>query len=296
MKAILDIGVVAVTVLMMGAVGMELEGRHLRAIMRRKGTVLLTLATQAVILPALGVGLTRAMALPPELTAGILLLAACPVGDIANVYTLLARANVALSVTVNTLSILLAAGTMALIFEAYDHVLGAHFVFAVPTPALLGRLLLLLVLPVLAGSSLRHLAPTFAETHAKAVHAASVAGIAFLLMYVMVTQHERLAAEWQQTALVAAGFMGVALLAGLTFGRLLRLSNEDTVTVGIGFAVRNVGLASAIAITLLNRIEYAVFAVLYFLTEVPLLLGAVGVSRLFRAPAVPHADLSHNSR
>jgi len=150
MKAILDIGVLCVTVLMMGAVGMELEGRHLRAVMRQMGALVLTLTTQAVILPALGSGLTRALALPPDLSAGIFLLAVRPVGDIANVYTLLARANVVLSVTLNAVSILLAAGTMAVVFEAYDHLLGAHFVFAVPTPTLLGPLLLMLVLPVLA--------------------------------------------------------------------------------------------------------------------------------------------------
>jgi hypothetical protein len=34
------------------------------------------------------------------------------------------------------------------------------------------------------------------------------------------------------------------------------------------FAVRNVALASAIAITLLNRVDYAVFAAVYFLVEV----------------------------
>lgn len=67
--------------------------------------------------------------------------------------------------------------------------------FAVPTPTLIGRLLLMLVVPVLAGSSLRRLAPGFAETQAKSVHGASIAGIAFLLVYVMVTQRERLAAE-----------------------------------------------------------------------------------------------------
>jgi BASS family bile acid:Na+ symporter len=294
MKAILDIGVVCVTVLMMAAVGMELEGRHFRAVARRKGALVLTLVAQAVVLPALGFGLIRAMALPPDLSAGILLLAACPVGDIANVYTLLARANVALSVTVNTLSILFSVVTMAGIFEAYGHLLGEHFVFAVPTPTLLVRLLLMLVLPVLAGSSLRRFAPGFAETHAKSVHGASIAGIAFLLVYVMVTQRTRLAAEWQQTAVVAGMFMGLALLVGLAIAWLLRLSREDSVTVGILFAVRNVALASAIAITLLNRVEYAVFAVVYFLTEVPLLLGVVAVYRCWWTPAAPQADLSRN--
>jgi len=265
-------------------------------VMQRKGALVLMVVAQAVVLPALGFLLTRAMALPPDLSAGILLLAACPVGDIANVYTLLARANVALSLAMNALSILFAAGTMAAIFEAYGHLLGERFVFAIPTPTLLARLLLMLVLPVLAGSSLRRFAPGFAETHAKSVHRASLAGIAILLVYVMVTQRSRLAAEWQQTAVVAAAFMGLALLAGLVFSRLLWVSKEDRVTVGIGFAVRNVALASAVAITLLNRIEYAVFAVVYFLTEVPLLLGVVAVSRCRHPPAVPQEVLSRTSR
>ncbi len=296
MKAILDIAVVCIIVLMMGAVGMELEGRHIREVTRRKGTLILTPAAQAVVLPALGFLMTRAMALPSDLTAGILLLAACPVGDIAIVYTLLARANVALSVAVNALSIVLSAATMAVAFEAYDHLLGAHFAFAVPTPTLLMRSMLMLMLPVLAGVSLRRLAPGFVETYSKSVHGASLAGIAFLVAYVMLTQRTQLAAEWQQTAVASVVFIGLALLTGLALGRLLRLPREDGVTVGIGFAVRNVALASAIAITLLNRIDYAVFAVVYFLTEVPLLLGVVAAYRTWWTPAVRRADLADSTQ
>ena len=119
---------------------------------------------------------------------------------------------------------------------------------------------------------LRRLAPGFAGAHAKSAHGASLAGIAFLLVYVMVTQWPR----------VAAAFMGLALLAGLAFARVLRLSKEDSVAAGIGFALRNVPLASAVAITLLNHIEYAVFAVVYFLTEVPLLVDVVAAYRFRR--------------
>ena len=49
--------------------------------------------------------------------------------------------------------------------------------------------------------------------------------------------------------------------------------------------------AMAIAVTLLNRIDYAVFAVVYFLTEVPLLLGTVAVYRRWRLPAVQQAEI-----
>ena len=90
--------------------------------------------------------------------------------------------------------------------------------------------------------------------------------------------------------------MGLALLVGLALARFLRLSKEDSVTVGIGFAVRNVALASAVAITLLKHVEYAVFAVVYFLTEVPLLLGVVAVFRCCCTPPAPQVDLSRNPR
>jgi hypothetical protein len=43
MKGILDVGVVCVLVLMMGAVGMALERRHFRAVLQRKGTLVLIL-------------------------------------------------------------------------------------------------------------------------------------------------------------------------------------------------------------------------------------------------------------
>ena len=48
--------------------------------------------------------------------------------------------------------------------------------------------------------------------------------------------------------------------------------------------------------TPLNRIEYAVFAVVYFLTEVPLLLGLVAVYRTWWTPQVRRADLPGNTR
>jgi BASS family bile acid:Na+ symporter len=296
MKAMLDIGILGVIVLMMTAVGMELEARHFRTVAQRKGALFLTLAAQAAILPALGFGLSRVLALPPHIGAGILLVAACPVGDIVNLYALLARTNLALSVSMNALSILGAAATMAVVFEAYEHLLEAPFAFAVPTLTLLLRMILVLVVPLFAGMAIRSVRPEFVERHGRTAHRVALAGVALLVVYVVVSQWERLIVEWRQTAVAAAAFVALSLLVGLAFGGLLRLPREDGVTVGISFAVRHVALASAIAVTLLNRVEYAVFAVVYFLVEVPLLLGAVALYRICWAPAAPRTELPGTPR
>jgi bile acid:Na+ symporter, BASS family len=290
-KTLANLGIFGVTVMMMVAVGMELQTGHFREMAGRKRTLVLILTLQPAVLPLLAFALTHFMALPAHIRAGILLLAACPVGDVANFYALLARANVALSVTLNILSCLLSVVTMAAVFQGYDHLLGERFVFAVPTPSLILRLTLMVALPVLAGMGIRQFRPSWVERHARLVRQAGLGGLALLMIYVMATQWARFAADWQHTALAGALFMALALLCGWAFATMLRLRPKDGATVSITFAVRNVALAAAIAITLLNRIEYGVFATVYLLTEVPLLLVVAGICRrwVVRGPqaAVP---------
>ena len=286
MKAVLDLGVVAINVLIMMTVGMALEGRDFRGLGRQKRAAAVTLAAQVIFLPGLALVLTRWLALPAHLSAGLLLVAACPVGDIANLYTFLARGEVALSVTVTTISCLLSALTMALVFEAYDHLLGVHFAFAVPSKAILLRLTLIVVVPVLAGMALRRLQPQLVRQHANNLRNASIVGLGLLMAYVIASRWEQVRADWQQTALAGALFVLLAMMIGLAVGRILRLGAGGVMTMGLMFAARNVALATLIAVTLLNKVEYAVFAVVYFLTEVPLLLAAVALHRVRRAPGM----------
>lgn len=268
----------------MVTVGMELEARDFREVVRRKGALLGVLLVPAVLLPLLAFALARSLALPPHLTAGILLLAACPVGDIANFYTLLARGNVALSVSVNTLSCLFSVGTMAVAFGLYDRLLGQRYALALPTPVLVMQLTLLVVLPVAAGIAVRRWKPAWVAAHRRTLRALCLAGIAFVLLYVLANRWAQVSDGWRQTALAGLVFMAAALAMGLALARVLRFSARDSITVGIVCAVRNVALAGAIAVSLLNRIDFAEVAAVYFLIEVPLLLSVAGAYRRWQNP------------
>jgi predicted Na+-dependent transporter len=83
------------------------------------------------------------------------------------------------------------------------------------------------------------------ERHARLVRNAGLGGLALLMLYVIATQRERFAADWQHTALAGALFMLLALLCGWAFARMLRLTLRDSVTISITFAVRNVALGLA---------------------------------------------------
>jgi BASS family bile acid:Na+ symporter len=294
-KTWLDIGVLCVIILMMTAVGMEVAAQQFSAVAKQKRTLLLMLAAQAALLPASAIALTRLFGLPPYVGTGLLLIAACPIGDIANFYVVLARTNAALSVSLNALSVAGSALSMAAVFAMYEHLLGTPFMLTAPTPTLIGRSLGLLVVPLLAGMAIRHYWPAGVARYGPALHCLIVFLIAAQLWYVLESQRELVAAHWRQTASAAAVFILVALGAGFAIGGLLRISSADRFTIGIGFAVRNVAIAVAIAIAILDRIEFAGFAVVYFLIEVPLLLAAVAIYRMWGNPAGMSLATAHKS-
>ena len=64
----------------------------------------------------------------------------------------------------------------------------------------------------------------------------------------------------------------------------------DRFTIAVGFGSRNLGVAMAVAVSLLGRVEFARFAYTYFLAELPLMLIAVALfRRQHRGVIVPAA-------
>ena len=82
----------------------------------------------------------------------------------------------------------------------------------------------------------------------------------------------------------------MTLLSGLAFAAGWATGwaggdRTDRFTVGLVFVVRNVGVATAVAVTVLGRLEFAVFAAAYFLCQAPLLLAAALLHRRMRTAA-----------
>src|SRR5438067_8624386 len=99
LKTAVDAVVPALVFFAMVVVGMELTADDFRRVARRPGTVVAATVGQFALLPLIGWLLVRCIHLQPTIARGVLLVAACPSGGMANVYTYLSRANVALSVT-----------------------------------------------------------------------------------------------------------------------------------------------------------------------------------------------------
>ena len=274
----------------MFSVGLELETSHFKELARNKGTFFAALIGQMIVSPAIGVFIVRTIPLPEYLQVGILLVAACPVGDIANFYTLLARGNVALSVAVNSVSCLLSVASMSVVFAVYRSLFGSEFALSVPPFRLLGRLILMVALPIVAGMVFRVLRAELVGKVSRNLRTLCVGGILALCMFVIVNRHAQLRADWK--AIWLSKFIPDGRSHGLWLGNRSGYEFKESGLNCICHLISssgNIAIAAAIAVSIMGRLEYAAFATAYFLSEALLLLGVVAFLR-YRSSVAPLAN------
>ncbi|MDX1485178.1 MAG: bile acid:sodium symporter family protein [Alphaproteobacteria bacterium] len=135
----------------MFGMGLTLSARDFTEVAKRPGIVGFGLALQFGIMPAAAWLVAQAMQLPLELLIGLILVGACPGGTASNVICYLARANVALSITLTTLSTFLAVALTPILTWLY----AGHMV-AVPVVEMLLSILKVIILPVTLGIVANH--------------------------------------------------------------------------------------------------------------------------------------------
>lgn len=295
MPLFLDITIPLYTFLVMTAVGTSLTHADFLEVVSTPGTVLLASLAHMICLPLCGLLVVQLLPLNEFVVAGVLLIAACPNGSIANLYVYLAHANVALAVILTKVSCLAAIGTMPLVMIGFARFLPSSAPFHVPVAPLVRTLLLFLVLPILVGMLVRHLRPEFVARHDRFMRVGSLLLVVALIVQVLWQAPEAFTLDLGQTLQASVAMAGLAILAGALLGRLMKLAPADFWTVTIRMMVQNIALAMTIAVTVYHQPRFASFAVAYFLIQVPIATALILACRWQRgrqSEKVPSQDLT----
>jgi len=191
----------------------------------------------------------------------------------------LARASTALSVTLTGLSCLLAGVTMPVLGRGLELASGQAIELSVPIPSLLAQLLLMLTLPVAIGMFVRRQWADQAVRHRPMLERMAFVGVGIVLALIIIDDPRAFAADLPSTVPLAAIFIALSAAAGWLAAAVVTRDPRDRFTLAAEFGTRNLGVAMAVAVTLLGRVEFARFAYTYFLTELPLMLVAIGLFR-----------------
>jgi BASS family bile acid:Na+ symporter len=149
----------------------------------------------------------------------------------------------------------------------------------VPARTLALQVLLVLALPVGIGMIVRHRWPGAADDYQGVIRRVGFLALGLLILLVMYAQWAEFTRDVRNRVSLAASFVVLSFLAGWLVARVVGCDARDQFTLAAEFATRNVAIATAIAVTILGRVDFAVFATTYFLTETPLLVLAVVVFR-----------------
>jgi len=94
--------------IIMFGMGSQLSIKNFADVIRMPRGVIIGIVCQFTIMPIIGVSIARAFGFPPEIAAGIILVGSSPSGLASNVMSFIARANLALSVTLTAVATMLA--------------------------------------------------------------------------------------------------------------------------------------------------------------------------------------------
>ncbi|MBQ1177324.1 MAG: bile acid:sodium symporter family protein [Paludibacteraceae bacterium] len=276
--------VMPILIVLMFLLGIDLSKKAFVDVVRNPKAVLLGLTGQIVVLPVLAFAVAWLLNLPPVYFMGLVLVACCPGGSSSNVFSMLAKGDVALSVTLTALSSVITLFTLPIIMEfvasAVSNMLGMQI--HLPIGKLLAQNLLLLFVPMLLGSLFKHYFSVAAEKVKKVLSKVAFPALMTLALVFFYQYKNEILENFALLGLSAAVLILVAMLCSSGISRIGKFNDAVRRTIVIEVGMQNAAQAIAIASSpfIFNSGEMALPAIIYALLMNIMLLTYVYCIRL----------------
>lgn len=229
--------------IIMFGMGSELSLKELATELKKPKGIIIGVICHYTIMPLVGFLLASLFNFPKEIAAGIILVGCCPSGLASNVMAYLARANLALSVAVTTVSTLLAPLFTPLMMRLLaDRFVTVHFWdMAWDTTKVV-------IIPIIAGLLFHYLVRGKVKWLDKIMPLISMIGIALIIVVITAAGRDSL----MKVGLLLVLAVFIHNIAGYTLGywsaRFLKFNEKDCRTISLEVGMQNGGLASGLAL------------------------------------------------
>ena len=228
--------------LIMFGMGTSMSVKDFVGVIKMPKAVGIGIASQFIIMPALGFTLANLSGFPAEIAAGIILIGCSPSGLASNVMNYLAKANLALSITITSITTLLAPIFTPLLMKF----LAGAFV-EIDALAMMWDICKMVIVPIGAGLLFNKLVSGKAKWLDDAMPLVSMFGIAFIITIITAAGRDSLLEIGGVLILIVLVHNLFGYMLGYWSGRLFRLPERDCRTIAIEVGMQNGGLASGIA-------------------------------------------------
>ena len=257
----------ALGIIMLG-MGMTLTIEDFKRILIYPKAVVAGVVCQLILLPLLGFAIVSAFDMAPELAVGIVLLALCPGGATSNIISHLAKADLALSISLTAISSVVTNFSIPIFLNlALFHFMGGEQAIQLPLATTILQIFVVTILPVSLGMYVKKRFPAFTDRSLKAVNTMSAVFFVIILLLAILKERANIIPFFQQAGLPALLLNLSGMAVGYLAGRILSLDFRQQVAISIETGIQNGTLAIAIALSpvILNNSQMATPAAIYSL-------------------------------
>ncbi|RYZ43330.1 MAG: bile acid:sodium symporter family protein [Myxococcaceae bacterium] len=261
----------ALGVIMLG-LGLSLTLADFRRVAQYPRAALVGLGCQTLLMPLVCYAIASSFGLPPQLAVGLMLLAASPGGATANLFSHLAKGDVALNVSLTAVNSVLSLFTLPLIVNlSLSHFMGEER--AIPLQfAKIAQVFAIVLVPISLGMVVRAKRPALADGLDRPVRITSALFLVLVVLAATFKERDQLVTYFQSVGLAALAFNLASMAVGFVVPMLLRVERKQAVAIAMEVGIHNGTLAIAIASSprLLNdsvmAIPAAIYSVIMFFT------------------------------
>ncbi|GAB4023411.1 bile acid:sodium symporter family protein [Spirosoma koreense] len=228
--------------LIMFGMGTSMSLEDFVGVVKMPKGVLIGVVSHFMIMPTIGFLIASMSGFPPEIAAGIILIGCSPNGMASNVISYLAKANLALSITITAISTMLAPFMTPMLMKFF-----AGALVDINVLDMMWDIFKMVIFPIGAGLLFNKFLSGKAKWLDDAMPLVSMFGIGFIITIITAAGRDKLLT-------IGPSLIGLVLLHNLSgyflgywSGRLFRMSERDCRTIAIEVGMQNGGLASGLA-------------------------------------------------
>ncbi len=227
--------------LIMFTMGVTLRISDFKRVVTRPAPVIICTFIHYLIMPLAAWLLAKAFDMPADLAIGMILVGSVASGTASNVMIYLARGDVALSVTISSVSTLVGVFATPLLTLLY-----ADTSISVNVMGMLLSILQIVIIPIIAGLVIHHLFSEIVKKIEPFLPSLSMICILAIISAVVAGSQNHIASVGFMVAIAVVLHNGIGLIGGYWGGRLFGFDESTCRTLAIEVGMQNSGLAATL--------------------------------------------------
>lgn len=250
--------------LIMFGMGLSLKLADFKRIFKNPHAVSIGFLAQLIVLPLLALSIAILLKLPAEIAVGLMIIALAPGGATSNMFSYLAKGDVALSISLTALVSIVTPFTIPIITAlTIDYFMGKSASFELPVLKTIMQLLVITIVPVCLGIIFSSFLPKLAKVIEDKLKWFSIIFMFFIITLIIIKNKDNMLSFFYQAGIATLILNLLALFIGFQLAKLANLSAKQAITISFEVGIQNGTLALVVAGTLIGNATMMIPAVTY---------------------------------